>query len=49
MAYNWQNKDLSQVDFSDIDELINKLTPEELEILNNEVDPDVSFTTFDEL
>lgn len=46
MSYNWQNKDLSQVDFSDIDELINKLTPEEIEILNSEVDPDVSFTIF---
>lgn len=31
------------IDFSDIDELINQLTPEELEQLNNEVDPDDSY------
>lgn len=34
------NKDLSEIDFTDIEELFAKLTPEELEILGNEVDPD---------
>lgn len=44
MAYlHAKNKDLSEVDFSDIDELIAKLTPEEIELLNGEVDPDVRF------
>lgn len=32
-----------EIDFSDIDDLINQLTPEELEQLNNEVDPDDSY------
>lgn len=36
----YKQKDLSEVDFSDIDELLSKLTPEEIEQLNNEVDPD---------
>jgi tropomodulin len=40
MSYNYRTKDLSEVDFSDIDELISKLTPDELEILNNDIDPD---------
>lgn len=35
------NKDLAEIDFTDIEELFAKLTPEELEILSNEVDPDV--------
>jgi len=34
------NKDLAEIDFTDIEELFAKLTPEELEILSNEVDPD---------
>lgn len=34
------NKDLSEISFDDIEELFNKLTPEELEILSSEVDPD---------
>jgi hypothetical protein len=33
--------DLADVDFEDIDDLLNKLTPEELDQLNDEVDPDV--------
>lgn len=39
MSY-YKQKDLSEVDFSDLDELFAKLTPEEIEILNSEVDPD---------
>ena len=39
MSYG--NKDLAEIDFTDIEELFAKLTPEELEILGNEVDPDV--------
>ena len=39
---SYKNKDLADLDFDDIDALIAKLTPEEIEILNNEVDPDVS-------
>lgn len=38
MSYG--NKDLAEIDFTDIEELFAKLTPEELEILGNEVDPD---------
>jgi len=38
-----RNKDLADVDFDDIDDLLNKLTPEELEELNNDVDPDDSY------
>jgi tropomodulin len=34
------DKDLSDADFNEINELLMKLTPEELEQLNNEVDPD---------
>lgn len=37
-----KNKDLTDIDFAELDELIAKLTPEEIEILNSEVDPDVS-------
>ena len=36
-----KKKDLVDFDFSEIDALIAKLTPEEIELLNNEVDPDV--------
>jgi hypothetical protein len=39
---SFRNRDLAEVDLSDLDELIAKLTPEEIEILNNEVDPDVN-------
>lgn len=35
-------KDLKEYDDVDIDSLLTKLTTEELEELNNEVDPDVS-------
>lgn len=45
MSYT-KHKDLSEVDFSEIDDLLSKLTPEEIEILNNDVDPDVSLTLF---
>ena len=38
---HYGNKDLAEIDFTDIEELFAKLTPEELEILGNEVDPDV--------
>ena len=39
---SYRTRDLAEVDFSEIDDLISKLTPEEIELLNNEVDPDVS-------
>lgn len=42
---SYKTKDLSEVDFSDIDELLSKLTPEEIEILNGEVDPDVNLSS----
>jgi tropomodulin len=35
-----QGKDLAEIDFNDIEELFAKLTPEELELLAEEVDPD---------
>ena len=40
---SFRQRDLAEVDFSDIDELLAKLTPEEMEMLNNEVDPDDSY------
>ena len=43
---SFRQRDLATVDFSEIDELIAKLTPEEIELLNNDVDPDVSRTFF---
>lgn len=36
-------KDLSEYDEIDVDELLLKLSPEEINILAKEVDPDVSF------
>lgn len=42
MATKLYGKNLSTYDDADIDVLLAKLTPEELEELNNEVDPDVS-------
>jgi hypothetical protein len=42
MSFNLRNKDLTDVDFEELEELFAKLTPEEIELLNNEVDPDVS-------
>ncbi len=39
---SFRTRDLANVDFSEIDELIAKLTPEEIELLENDVDPDVS-------
>lgn len=36
-------KDLSEYDEIDVDELLQKLSPEEINILAKEVDPDVSF------
>lgn len=35
-------KDLSEYDDIDVDQLLSELTPEELNILAKEVDPDVS-------
>lgn len=35
-------KDLSEYDDVDVDELLSQLTPEEINILAKEVDPDVS-------
>lgn len=35
-------KDLSEYDEIDVDELLQKLSPEEINILAKEVDPDVS-------
>lgn len=37
-------KDLSEYDEIDVDELLQKLSPEEINILAKEVDPDVSFS-----
>ena len=39
---SFKQKELADLDFSDIEELFAKLTPEELEQLSNEVDPDVN-------
>lgn len=36
-------KDLSEYDEIDVDELLQKLSPEEINILAKEVDPDVSY------
>ena len=44
---SFRTRDLAEVDFSEIDELIAKLTPEEIELLENDVDPDVSTSSFD--
>lgn len=38
-------KDLSEYDDVDVDELLSQLTPEEINILAKEVDPDVSENT----
>lgn len=38
-------KDLGQYDDVDVDDLLTQLSPEELEILSKEVDPDVSLAT----
>lgn len=37
-------KDLSEYDEVDVDELLSKLSPEEINILAKEVDPDVSLS-----
>lgn len=42
MSTKLYGKDLKEYEDVDIDTLLAKLTPEELEELNNEVDPDVS-------
>lgn len=39
-------KDLSEYDDVDVDELLSQLTPEEINILAKEVDPDVSLFYF---
>lgn len=36
-------RDLSEYDNMDVDDLLAQLTPEELDILSREVDPDVSY------
>jgi tropomodulin len=38
-------KDLSEYEKMDVDELLSQLTPEELDILSREVDPDVRNNT----
>lgn len=38
-------KDLAEYENMDVDDLLAQLTPEELDILSREVDPDVSFTS----
>jgi hypothetical protein len=42
MSFASRNRDLTDVDFEELEELFAKLTPEEIEQLNSEVDPDVS-------
>jgi tropomodulin len=37
-------KDLSEYENMDVDELLSQLTPEELDILSKDVDPDVKIT-----
>jgi tropomodulin len=39
-------KDLSEYDDVDVDELLSQLTPEEINILAKEVDPDVSLILY---
>ena len=41
-------KDLSEYDEVDVDELLSKLSPEEINILAKEVDPDVSLSQIKE-
>ena len=38
---SYKKKELADLDFGDIEELFAKLTPEELQLLSEEVDPDV--------
>jgi len=39
-------RDLSEYEHMDVDELLTHLTPEELELLSKDVDPDVSQPAF---
>lgn len=39
-------RDLAEYEKMDVDELLSQLTPEELDILSREVDPDVSSRSF---
>ena len=43
MSFRKHSGNLAEVDFSEIDDLLSKLTAEELEQLNSEVDPDDSY------
>ena len=43
MSSHFSDRDLAEVDLAEINDLLNQLTPEELEQLNNEVDPDDSY------
>ncbi len=43
MSSHFNDRDLADVDLEEINDLLNQLTPEELEQLNNEVDPDDSY------
>jgi tropomodulin len=43
MSRRFSDRDLADVDLAEINDLLNQLTPEELEQLNNEVDPDDTY------
>ena len=43
MSSHFSDRDLADVDLEEINDLLNQLTPEELEQLNNEVDPDDAY------
>ena len=43
MSIHYSERDLADVEIDEINELLNKLTPEELEQLNKEVDPDDTY------
>ena len=45
-GYKLYGKGLRDLDDVDLDGLLSKLSPEELEDLNNDFDPDVSFVDF---
>ena len=46
LAGKLMGKEVKELDDKDIDELLASLTPEELEILSTEVDPDVSIFAY---
>lgn len=43
MSSHFNDRDLADVDLEEINDLLNQLTPDELEQLNNEVDPDDTY------